>query len=371
MTGKYVVSVIVLVAISLAGCSQKEQKVPLEDVGLVGSLSLDYIDEDQMKLTVAIPQYSKEAKKQTQIYSVVTELMSEGMVEIEKNSHKKVILNQLRVVLVDEESARSGQATKVIRSLYRNAEVANKVLVAVVKGNAEEILRAEYPDKPAINFYLSDLLQAKMNTAFNPNTNFHDFMYTQTNPVIDTIMPSIEGKDGLIELNGVALFDEEKMIKILSPQDALIIQALQGRKKIAPLYLSMNHESYGKEILLLDLIHSKVKIKSNKNFESPKVSITLKVSGTLAEYKGARERDLDKKEAIVKLEKDIDAEIKRDIGKFLEKLKELKVDPIGLSENFRMYYNGKWTTEQTKEIISKLEWDVSVEVTIISTGTLK
>lgn len=369
MAGKYVIGV--LVAICLAGCSQKEQKIPLEDVGLVGTLSIDYIDEDQMKLTVAIPQFSPDAKKQTQIYSVVTELVSEGMVEIEKLSDKKIVLNQLRVVLVDEELARSGKSSKVIQSLYRNAEVSNMVLVAVVKGDGEELLRAEYPDKPAINFYLSDLLQANINTAFNPNTNFHDFIYTQTNPVIDTIMPSVEGKDGLIELNGVALFDEEKMIKILPSEDALIIQAIQGRRKIAPLYLSLNHEAYGKEKLMLDLIDSKVKIKSNKDFESPKVSITLKLSGTLAEYKGAREKELDKKEVLVKLEKDLDAELKKDIEKFLEELKQLGVDPIGLSEHFRMYYNGNWKTEQTKKIISKLEWDVKVEVSIISTGTLK
>ncbi len=49
----------------------------------------------------------------------------------------------------------------------------------------------------------------------------------------------------------------------------------------------------------------------------------------------------------------------------------MKVDPSGLSEYFRMYHHGKWKKEMTREIISKLEVDVEVNTSIISTGTLR
>ncbi|WP_274519747.1 hypothetical protein [Lysinibacillus tabacifolii] len=42
-----------------------------------------------------------------------------------------------------------------------------------------------------------------------------------------------------------------------------------------------------------------------------------------------------------------------------------------LSEHFRMYHRGKWTTEKKREIISKVAIDVQVKTSIISTGTLK
>ena len=70
------------------------------------------------------------------------------------------------------------------------------------------------------------------------------------------------------------------------------------------------------------------------------------------------------------LENAIDQQIEKDIGQFLEKLKELKVDPIGLTENFRMYFNGTWTKKMKEETISKLEVDIQVNTSIISTGTL-
>lgn len=362
------ISLILLVL--LVGCSRKELKVPLEDVGMVGTMAFDYIDEKQMKITVAIPQYSPEAQQKTQIFSVATDLVSSGIVEIEKLSDKKIVFNQLRVVLVNEEFARKGKVRKVIQHLYRNAEVGNKVLIAIAKDNAESILKGDYPDKPNIIFYINDLLEPSINTAFNPNTNLHDFIYTISNPVTDTILPYIEKLDDKLEIKGVAVFKGNHMEELIKPEEALIIQALQGRKNLAPLHLDL-HEGHGEEKLMIDLIESTIKMRSNKSIESPKLIINLKIKGTLSEYKGAREYELNTVESISHLEKDINKQLEEDITKFLDKLKNMNVDPSGLSEKFRMYYHGKWTTKKTREVISKLQTEVHVETSIISTGTLK
>ncbi|WP_342599966.1 Ger(x)C family spore germination protein [Psychrobacillus sp. FSL H8-0483] len=370
MNVKFIILAIILAMAFLTGCSAKVKKIPLEDVGMVGVMAIDYIDENSLKLTVAIPQYSPVAKEHTQIFSVTTELVSQGIVDIEALSDKKVVLNQLRVVLLNEEFARHGKAREIIKHLFRNAEVGNKVLIAVVKESGEEILKEEYPDKPNINFYLNDLLQPSINTAFNPNTNIHDFVYTQTNPVFDSIVPLLEKKEGKIEINGIALFKGEKMLRSLSKDDALIIQALQGRKKLAPLYIKLN-DNNKEEKMMLDLINSKVRMKGNKSVDSPKLTVSLKIEGTLVEYKGEREGRLSTPEEILKLEEDVNKEIEKDISKFLESLKELKVDPIGLTEKFRMHYHGDWDKTMTRETISKLQWDIHVETSIVSTGTLR
>ncbi|MGE7924092.1 Ger(x)C family spore germination protein [Viridibacillus arvi] len=360
----------IFVLLFLVGCSKKEVKVPLEEVGMVGIMAFDYINEDTTKLTVAIPQYSPEAKRNTQIFSVQTDLVSKGIVKIEKLSDKKVILNQLRVVLINEEYAHKGRVQKVIQNLYRDAEVGNKVLIAVVNGSGEDLLKGQYLDKPNINFYLNDLLMPSINTAFNPNTNIHDFIYTVTNPVFEPILPIIEKIDDKIEVKGVALFKNKHMIESITPSEALIIQALQGKKKLAPLPLDLN-KGNGKEIVMLDLIESKVKIKSNKNHKSPKLNIVLNIKGTLSEYQGKREHELNTPKSIAILEEDINKQLGKDIEEFLKKLKGLKIDPIGLSENFRMYYKGKWNDKLTDATIAKLKVDVHVKTSIISTGTLK
>jgi len=359
---------LLVLTILLTGCSDKELKVPLEDIGMVSTLSFDYIDEETMKLTVAIPQFSPEAKENTQIFSVTTDMISKGIVEIEMQSDKKIVLNQLRVVLFNEEFAKHGRMLKMIRHLYRNSAVGNKVLIAIVKDNGEEILKEDYPDKPNVNMYINDLLLPSINTAFNPNTNIHDFIYSQTSTVHDSVVPIVEKKDGKMKIEEVAVFKGQEMLESIPHDEALIIQALQGRKNLAPLALELGD---GDEKLVLDLITNKVKMKSNKSMEEPKLSITLKTEGTLVDYIGYRGAELDSLEKISELEKDIDKHTSKQVEEFIDKLKELEVDPIGLSEEFRRYYHGKWDKKKTNDIISKLQVDVQVETSIISTGNLK
>jgi len=358
------------VCICLTACSSKEKKVPLEDIGMVGVMAIDYIDEDLFRLTMTIPQFSEDAKENNESFTVETDLLSKGIIEIESLSDKKVVLNQLQVILINEEFARLGQTEEIIRFLYRNSEIGNKVLIAVVKESGEKILSAKYPDKPNINFYLNDLLGPSINTAFNPNTNIHDFMYTQTNPVFDSILPYLTKKEDEIELSGIALYKAKSMIKVLTPQEGLIIQSLQNRKNLMPLYLTLN-ENNGEEKLLLDLLNSRVNMKSNKDLSSPKLTIHLKLEGTLVEYKGVKEGQLNTNKDISKLQNEINQKLESDILNFMEELKELQVDPVGLTENFRMYYNGDWSHKKTIDVISKLELDITVETIIFSTGTLK
>ncbi len=353
----------------IAGCAKKEDKTSLEDIGLVGIMGLDYLDESNVNLSVAIPQYSPNAQEDTEVFTVSTDLIAKGIIDIEAQSDKKILFNQLRVILINEDYAQKGKVKKIMEFLYRNPESGDKVLIAVVKGTVKELLNANYPSKPNINFYLNDLLEPTINTAFNPNTNIHDYIYSATNPVLNPMVPVIEKKGDKIDILGVALFKHDHMIEIISPDDALYMQYLQEKKKLAPLPLEL-HQGHGKEKLMLDLVKSNVRIKSNKNFNSPKLTISLNIKGSLVEYKGERYDTLNNLERLSKLETDISKQLEENITRFLDKLQEQKVDPIGLSENFRMYYKGKWTKEMTEETISKLTIDLKVETLIISSGNL-
>lgn len=370
LSRKFLFITTLFVLIFLAGCTTKEVRVPLEDVGMVGIVGFDYIDENTMKLSIAIPQYSPQAQNNTEVFSITTDLASKGIMDIEALSDKKITFNQLRVILIDEEFARKGNLQKTMRHLYRNPQAADKVLIAIVQGGtSEELIKANYPDKPNINFYLNDLLKPTIHTAFNPNTNIHDFIYTLTNPVFDPIMPVVAKKEEKIEVTSVALFKNKNMFETITAEKAVFIQDLQGKNKIASLALEIN-QGHGTEKLVFNVVKSNVKIKSNKSIDSPKLTISLTYKGTLVEYRGSRGSNLNSSTGLAKIEKDIDKHLKNEVTQFLEKLKEQKIDPIGLSEHFRKDYQGEWTREMTEAIMSKLQVDVEVEMSIISTGTL-
>jgi len=59
------------------------------------------------------------------------------------------------------------------------------------------------------------------------------------------------------------------------------------------------------------------------------------------------------------------------VEELIEKMRKLEIDPIGFSEYFRMYYDGKWTEELTDQIIKSVEYEVTVDFNLLNTGTLK
>ena len=279
-----------------------------------------------------------------------------------------IILNQLRTVLVNEEFAKSGKMTEVIEHFYRDSTVGNKVRLAVVKDRADDILKADYPENEHLDAYLNDLFQPKLHNSFSPFTTIQDYMNTQTSPIFHTMIPYIEKKEKSLKITSIALFNNEKMIQTITNQESLLIQALTGLQKLSPIAVKFKENEQDQQ-LFLEQIKNKLKVKSNKNIESPELSISLKIEGVIVEYKG--KRDLSKTEENKKLEKEISKHIKIEIEDLLKKLQELEVDPVGFSENFRMYHKGKWTDELTEKLIGSTEYKVDVEFKILNSGIIK
>lgn len=357
--------VAVVCALLLAGCSPQGQRTSVEDLAMASSIAFDVIDDEKMRMTVSLPHPSTESKESTQTYSVDVKLIQEGLVDISTQADKMILLNQLRTILFSEEFARSGKIAEVVEHFYRNSTVGNNVRLAIVKGRGEDVLRAEFPDKPNTDSYLNDLLQPKLHTSFSPFTTIHDFQYSETNPVFYSEVPYFELKKDSVQIARVALFDSGKMIDTISRKQSSLVQALKGLDKLSPLALTVGE----KEQVHIELIKNKVKMISNKNQQSPKLSITVILQGALYEYKG--DKNLGKDKEYKELEQAISKEVQKEVEKLLEELRQLEVDPIGISEYFRMYYDGKWTKELTKQIITTAEYEVTVDFNLLNTGTLK
>ncbi len=355
----------ILCPLFLAGCGEPGKQTSVEDLAMVSTISIDVINDEKMRMTVSLP-YPLTQSQET--YSVDTQLIQEGLVEVSTQADKMVAINQLRTILFSEEFARSGKVAEVVEHFYRNSTVGNNVHIAIVKDRAEDVLKASFSDKPNTDSYLNELLQPKLHTSFSPFTTLHDFQYTETSPIFYSMVPYLELKTNSIQIVGVALFDSGKMIETISRKQASLIQALKGIHKLSPLAITIGEDD-GKEQVHIELIKNKVKITSNRNVESPKLSIQLNLQGSLYEYKG--DKDLGKVEEYKELEKEISKKVKKEVEDLIEKLRKLEVDPIGFSENFRMYYDGKWTEELTEKIVTSAEYKVEVDFKLLNTGALK
>lgn len=354
-----------VISLLTTGCSERNQQPSLEELSLVTAIAFDYVDESSMMITVAMPQPAEEASKPTQTTSVKASLMKEGIIQISNKSDRMVSLSQLRVAFFSEEFARKGKMEEVIEYLYRDTEVRENVHLGIVSGEAGEIITSEYPDKPTTSVYLTKLLEPRLYTSFSPFTDLHIFIYDTKNPVLDTQAPYLEMKEGIPEISKLALFKDHRIVDTISKDDGKIIQVLTGLTKAAPMDFVLKEN----EEVLLEFIKSQVNIKGNNNLESPKVTISLTLQGSLDEYNG--EISLTSNAGLKELERNVEKKLETDIQDLINKFKTLQIDPVGFSEKFRMRYKGKWTRELTMQILEKAEFEVNIDVKIISIGTLE
>ncbi|MEW9501557.1 Ger(x)C family spore germination protein [Jeotgalibacillus marinus] len=359
----------------ITGCAGETRDTSVEHVALVSVMGIDYIDEKNMKLTVAIPvptgESTAENTKDTQIFSTETKLMQEGIIDISSQADKRIKLNGLEVIMFDQKFAESGKMLSVLENLYRDPTVGGHVRIVVVKGSSEKVLTADYTEEPSIISYLITLMRPQINNTYGPFTTIHEFMYAQTNPVLDTLIPYLEKEESLPKVAGMALIDSnsKEMIQKFNLEQGKLIHSLQGTREIPPFSFNLSENSSEEERVVIDLITSKSKIKGNKNINDPHLTVELKFNGALTEYLG--DKDLSNGEDFAKLEKQIGEHLENHTIDLLNELSDLRADPVGFSEKFRMYYDGEWTEDLTEQIVSTAQFDVTVEMKILNVGSLK
>jgi len=357
--------IVIFSFLMISGCSSVQGSQPsVEKLGMIGVIGFDYIDDEKMKMTVIMPQPAPEALKHTQVITVETDMLHTGLVEISSQADKAVSLEQLRVVLFSKEFAEKGKMSKMVEYLYKNADVRTTTFVAVVEESAEEMLTTEYPDKPNTSVYINNLFRPRQYTFFSPFTTVHDFVFDETNPLIDNISPHVELKDDLIHIVGLAVFNDGKMSTIFSKHEGKLIQVMRNQERLS-VFASTLAE---KEKVVMKFVKSKSKITTNHNLESPKVKIHLKLEGTLSEYDG--DKDLANKNDLETLEKEISKKTEEDAMKLVEKCRDLLIEPIGMFETLRMRYKGDWPEGLTKELLAKAEVEITVETKLMNGGEL-
>jgi len=355
--------IVIFTLLMISGCTTYQGSQPsLEELGMISVIGFDYIDEEKMKMTVIMPQPALEAIEHTQIITIETDMVHKGLVEISAQYDKTVSFQQLRAVLFSKEFAEKGKMKKMVEYLYKDADVRVNTFVAVVEESAQEVLTTEYPDKQNTSVYINNIFQPRQYRYFSPFTTVHDFVFDETNPLIDSISPHVELKDDLIHIVGLAAFNDGKMETIFSKEEGKLIQIMRDQEKLSVFAITLTE----KEKVAMEFVKSKSEIKTNHNLESPKVKINLKFEGTLSEYEG--DKDVANKEDIETLEKEISKKIEEDTLKLIEKCRDLSIEPIGMFETFRMRYKGDWPEGLTEELLAKAEVEISVETKLMSVG---
>lgn len=355
----------------LTSCSQQIKTPSLEELGMMGVMGFDYVDEEKMKVTVAVPQPAEGAKEKTQIHTEEGELIYEILNKTSSAVERSMSTAQLRVIIFGKEFMEKRGIEEIISELYRDATTGDNVFIAIANGTAEEMLRGDYKDKPPTSVYFNNLLQPRTSTAFISFATIHNYIFSVKGLEKDPVLPYLNKTDGTVKITNVALLKKDHFVELLSQDEGTILETIRDTTLLPDIEMKLKEDGESKEEkLVLNTVRNSSHISADIKGRRPVVKVTVSIKASIVEYIGAK--DLEGYEEIQDLEKRISKQYEQKIIAFIEKLKELEVDPIGIGGVIKSKRGSKgWTEEKWREMFSNAEYKVKVEFHLNNTGSIK
>ncbi|WP_043930565.1 Ger(x)C family spore germination protein [Bacillus sp. EB01] len=343
--------------ILLTGCVQREV---IDDVRLITGLGYDAREGSKVEGTALIPYHLPDQKVENTTLSAISSPSRNIFRIFQKKSQDPIVTGATEVVLFGRDLAEKG-ISPTLDSLERDPAIGTNNYFAVVDGKAKDILQGDY-GKKGNSAYIADLIKQNTKNLDLPKTNMHtflaDFYMVGKSPYLPFIKKN--GNKG-VELIGLALFKNDKVIDILPPNKLFYFKLMVERYTHGGVRVAM-----GKNEAVVRSINSKLKPKlTGRN--PYELTINVEVEGLLEQYTGG---PLNKK-----IRKQIDAALKKQIEttcmELFKRYQEKDIDPIGLGafvrSRTRNFDQQKWR----KTDYPNMQVHVNAKVKLLESGVVE
>lgn len=352
--------VIILCAV-LSACS--DQRI-VNKICLVHAVSFDTV-ANGIKSTALIGHFKEQGKTELQVLHTESNSYIGSYPRLNARAKDLLVRGQIRMVLFGKTHAEKGIGIE-LHNLLRDPKISSRLQLGVVDRDASELL--EIIKKYEEPYFFSEIIEQNMRNGNMPLMNLHVALFNYYGEGRDMYLPYFKIDHGEVILYGLALFRRDQKITEISIQDAFLLKMLiqnskNGTYKFPVSGKSLNKQ--GKDFILLRSMHSKTNYMVNKVNPIPSISIRLKL---VAELKEVPEWvDLRSEEQLSQLEETMSSYFKKEIEKFLSRLKENKVDPVGLGDLVRSR-SKNWNAQDFEKIYQEIKTTVSVQVKIVNTS---
>ncbi|MGI6214105.1 MAG: Ger(x)C family spore germination protein [Christensenellales bacterium] len=286
----------------------------------------------------------------------------EAIVEINRNSERQLTLHHIQVLAIGKELAEHGIAVH-LDMFVRNLQTRLETPVVVVDGKAEELISAELAQEANSGIYMKGMFETLFKISPKVRERLIDTIHCFTSKTRQPLIPmvKVKGEKGKqeVELTGMAVFKDEKMIDALDiPLTEGYVWAMGDVKKD-----SLNVIE-GEDVAVFQINQLKTKQKIKVTPEG-KVSVTLDLQAQLSirELKGYVGIKPDK--LVEHLIRIAQKQIGTQIDTAYLKAKELGADFFGFGTALEQSEPRKFKTmEKNWEQVFK-EIDLTVKTTVM------
>jgi spore germination protein len=345
----------------LTGC-QVIPPLNISEIGMIQGMGFDKTTKGQMLGTVLYPEYNADESSKIKVLKAKGETVRK-VIDIAKNEVDYPLVNgQLRTALFGRELAEEG-IFPLIDTFDRSPTIGNLLQLAVVDGNASELLTMNAKNKKNISLYIQEMIEHNILEGELPSTDITVFNYNFYDEGSDPYLPVLKKQKDHIKISGLALFNDDRLKLTLPINDVFIFKLLKEKFKMGAHQFKVNNEY---------VVISNIKAAPDYNVKMkkgvPEFSIRIKMNARVQEYTGKKHIVLAKK--ITDFEKEINGMIKKDAERIVGVLQKNEIDPLGLGARYEAHYRD-FNLKKWEELYPDVKVGVKVDLTISNSGIVE
>jgi spore germination protein KC len=377
--------VIILIQILSCGCVYR---VDIQSLAIINALGIDINEEGEYKVSFQILQPAGKdsgggggrmaaggREEAGFIYfEGFGDTIYNAISSINNRTSRKPHFGQMHAVVIGEALAERGVAP-IIDFLGRFAEIRSNLMIFVTEGKAETIVSAPSKEHSISAETIDELAMRQIESGMNPITYLKHLIDTLAGedlyPIATVLKLSTKREaddDATFRIDGIAAFEEDKLVGYVSAADIKGFQYIHGRIRITDSVVVMPSG----ESISLEIKSTSSKIQTKVEEGKTKVSINIKETASVREMPGKFDpgEEPGLLDAIGRLEEE---KIKKQVKKTLEIIqKDIGVDIADIGGEVYRQHPKEWNQikDTWKEEFPTLAIEVNAQCTVKATGLM-
>ncbi|MET3698459.1 spore germination protein KC [Bacillus oleivorans] len=367
---RFIFLILIMQSLLLSGCwSQKE----LTDIAFVAALGIDKGEDGKYVGTIQIVNPANVATTgQTggsqgapvTVFSSNGDTLTETVRRATAKVSRRLYFTHTNLVVVGEQLAREEGINFLFDAIDRDPEFRTTATVVIAHdANAQDLIKIlSIIEKVPANKVIKILESSEKRWGEHINTDVHEVIQGLVSPGKEPVISGFkikgDAKQGetlenlqqsspntRIEANGIGIFKNGKLTDWFEGTTSR--GALWVLDKISATAINLDWEEK-KEAMVYDLLRQKTEVTASMEKNRPKISIKVRTEGQIGEV--AIPIDLNDPTIILKIEKELEKQIKSEIEDAIQRAQENQTDVFGFGESVHRANPNEW-----KRL--KLDWD--------------
>jgi spore germination protein KC len=371
-----IISLLAVSAILLTGCW--DQKL-LRDVRLVYGFSFDAGKDGLLKIGAAIrenpPSTQGPVTPENDVKTVEGKNVLDGRAQLDHQVAGNYKATKAQVFLIGDELAKK-DIYSLFSQYFRMADSPLNAKVAIVKGEAHDIIKMRRIGTMLVSEYLFKLIKTAEKNVMVPHTNMMVIFKYTIDPSISLFLPHVayNKKKNEVKLDGLALMDGRKFSgTVLDIDESNMCMLMYNKKgKINSLTIKVSDEDNRLPLrnyltVNVDRLHRKISIQPAEGEYPIQVKLDLELDVKVWEYPKDR---LDNPEVKKKLDEQLNEELTKRAEKVIKKLQKSRCDIFGIARELIAYHPELWNKvkDEWETVFSNMTFKPQVHARIAYKG---